>query len=148
MAWGEYISIDTRKFIESSGVKILISTYGASDLDFFLATQNKFVIELEEAMNNDPKLLKAICGKVLVEKIPSVFYFNPWLYLIENTRSGELLYTCLHNKRSSPRIRYNLGDIGKVMKIKDIIIILSKTGHISLVDEAKLQNFPLVFLFC
>lgn len=121
----------------------IIGSYGASDLEINIAHESKFTIGLRKALNEDTKL-----REVLLQQnrgiVPMVFQYNPFDYLIETNDKGELLVTICRTENISPRIRYNIHDLGHAEDFYSIIDTLKQNGHSDLVDLAEL-DFGVLF---
>ena len=61
-------------------------------------------------------------------------------------KKGTLSFTCLRKTRSSPRIRYDLGDIGEIMTVDELVAIAKKYEPTLNITEAKLK-FPVMFVW-
>ena len=72
-----------------------------------------------------------------------VFHYDPMNYHVECDDEDNLLFTCTRNDRSSPRIRYNLGDKGRVYASSDVQALLAKYG---MFQQPK-TNLPLMFVW-
>ena len=145
---GETMSIHVRQMIEEYGVKMVISTYGASDLDINVAGQNIFDKVLGDVIKKDPELLIALCGESVKGKgVPSVFHFNPLYYYIHNDEKGNLYFTAQNDKRASSRIEYSPGDIGFVCKASKLRETLKRFGYDDLLQLQNNSPFPTLFLW-
>jgi len=107
---GEGISEPMRQSL--MGVfKTVIGSYGASDLEINIAHETAFTIALRQALIKDETLRQALL-KQDRGIIPMIFQYNPYDYLFENNDKGELLVTICRLENLSPRIRYNIHDLG------------------------------------
>ncbi len=150
---GEGISEATRELIvcqknESgtitrNGFTKCFSTYGASDLDINIGYESEFEIELRKKCHQNPELAKELFDNN--GSIPMIFHYDPLNYHIEETEDRHLLFTCVRDDRISPRIRYDLGDIGKLMNASDLIAILKKHGIV--MYNYPRTNLPFVFVW-
>ncbi len=121
----------------------VIGSYGASDLEINVAHESTFTIALRRALIEDPHLR----SELLEESrgiIPMVFQYNPYDYLIETNAAGELLVTICRLDNLSPRIRYNIHDLGHVEHFYDLKKKLEALGRHDLV---KLADFDFGVLF-
>ncbi len=91
--------------------KSVIGSYGASDLEINVAHETPFTIALRQALIDDESLRTALL-KQSRGIIPMIFQYNPYDYLFENNSKGELLVTICRLQNLSPRIRYNIHDLG------------------------------------
>lgn len=121
---GEAMSENVYSSILKSGVKEVYSSYGASDLRINIAQQTKFEQKLQLLCKENQQFKKELLGSL--EGTPIFFHFNPLLDYIEETEDGSLLFTDLDESRISPRVRYDLGDKGKVLKVSFVKELLKK----------------------
>lgn len=143
---GESISESQRELILAqpgvrTGFSKCYSAYGASDLDVAIGYETDFAIELRQHLHQNAKLAKEMLGDS--EFVPMIFPYNPLNYHIETDADQNLIYTCVRGDRISPRIRYNLGDRGKIMPHSDLMAILKKHG----IKMKSRTLLPLPFLF-
>lgn len=121
------------------------SSYGASDLDINIGYESDFEIELRK-LCHDPEnkaLAEDLFGKN--EFKPMIFHYDPLNYHIESDEDHKLYYTCVRDDRISPRVRYDLGDIGMTMPVSDLLATLKKHG-IELENHPN-TNLPLLFIW-
>jgi phenylacetate-CoA ligase len=91
--------------------KTVIGSYGASDLEINIAHETDFTIALRQAIVADETLRNALL-KQNRGIIPMIFQYNPYDYLFESNDKGELLVSICRLENLSPRIRYNIHDLG------------------------------------
>lgn len=121
----------------------VVGSYGASDLEINIAHESDFTIALRKALLEDEKLREAL----LVQNrgiIPSVFQYNPYDYLIETNDAGELIVTICRIENLSPRIRYNIHDLGHVIHFYELKKTLRRLGRKDLLKHAEL-DFGVLF---
>ncbi len=121
----------------------VIGSYGASDLEINIAHETEFTVALRKALAEDESLRKALT----IENrgiIPMVFQYNPYDYLIETNEKGELLVTICRLENISPRIRYNIHDLGHVEHFYNLKKKLKKAGRKDLLKKAEL-DFGVLF---
>lgn len=121
----------------------VVGSYGASDLEINIAHETDFSIALRKALAEDPDLRKALL-KQNRGIIPMVFQYNPYDYLFETNQNGELLVTICRTYNLSPRIRYNIHDVGHASKFYDLRRTLKKHGYASLLEKAEF-DFGVLF---
>lgn len=107
---GEGVSEPMRKSLQEV-FKEVVGSYGASDLEINIAHETDFTIALRQALIEDESLRAALL-KQNRGIIPMIFQYNPYDYLFENNQKGELLVTICRKQNLSPRIRYNIHDLG------------------------------------
>ena len=107
---GEGISEPMRKSLQEV-FHTVVGSYGASDLEINIAHETNFTIGLRQALIQDETLRKALLKQ---ERgiIPMIFQYNPYDYLFETNDKGELLVSICRLENLSPRIRYNIHDLG------------------------------------
>ncbi len=138
---GEGMSEGMRDYLGKTFKKVY-GSYGASDLEINIAAENDFTVALRQ---------KILSNKVLSDKVvkhaslPMIFQYNPLDYYIESSGEGELLITLCRKSNISPKIRYNIHDLGHVLRIPELESIL-KEMNMTLSDVGKIQSdLPLLF---
>lgn len=121
----------------------VIGSYGASDLEINIAHESDFTIALRQALAEDTKLSRALL-KQNRGIVPMVFQYNPYDYVIETNDKGELLVTICRLENLSPRIRYNIHDLGHVEHFYDLKSKLKAAGRQDLLKLAEL-DFAVLF---
>lgn len=121
----------------------VIGSYGASDLEINIAHENDFTIGLRKALQQDEKLRKLIL-KENRGIIPMVFQYNPYDYVFETNEKGEILATICRTYNLSPRIRYNIHDLGHASDFYKLRSLLKKHGYGKLLEAADL-DFGVLF---
>jgi phenylacetate-CoA ligase len=121
----------------------VVGSYGASDLEINIAHESKFTIALRKALLQDEGLRDS-----LVQQnrgiIPMIFQYNPYDYLIETNDRGELLVTICRTENISPRIRYNIHDLGHV---EDFYMLKKKLKQLKRDDLLELAEFDFGVVF-
>ena len=87
------------------------SSFGASDLEINIATENDFTIALRQLIADQPDLCRAL-GLPEHSSLPMVFQYNPLDYYVETNEQGELVISICRAGTVAPKLRYNLGDLG------------------------------------
>ena len=121
----------------------VIGSYGASDLEINIAHETKFTIALRKALHEDEQLREAL----IVQNrgiMPMVFQYNPYDYLFETNTKGELLVTINRLENLSPRIRYNIHDLGHVQDFYKLKKLLKACGRQDLLGLAEF-DFGVLF---
>ncbi len=121
----------------------VIGSYGASDLEINVAHETDFTIALRQALIKDETLRQALL-KQNRGIIPMVFQYNPYDYLFENNDKGELLVTICRLENISPRVRYNIHDLGHPEDFYSLKKTLKKLNR---KDLLKLVEFDFGVLF-
>lgn len=139
---GEGISESMRKVLLNNFTDV-VGSYGASDLEINIAHESEFTIALRQALIKDESLRTALL-KQSRGIIPAVFQYNPYDYLFETNKQGELLVTICRLENLSPRIRYNIHDLGHVEQFYDLKKKLKKLGRTDLLELAEF-DFAVMF---
>ncbi|MBA3662233.1 MAG: hypothetical protein H0W64_10915 [Gammaproteobacteria bacterium] len=139
---GQAISEALRDKLLQGGFACVNSSYGASDLDINLGVETDFELGLRKSIEKNPGLARELYGRN--KGLPMVFHYDPFNYHIEVLENDELTLTCNRNDRSSPRVRYDLGDKGRVYAVSDIEALLLKYGIHHLKPKS---NLPLLFVW-
>lgn len=144
---GQAVSEALRDKLIQGGFTSINSSYGASDLDINMGAETRdFETRIRKAIECNPGLARELYGAN--KSLPMVFHFDPFNYHIECLRLGamqdELLFTCNRDDRSSPRIRYDLGDKGRVYAVSDILALLAKYGITNLKPNT---NLPILMIW-
>lgn len=139
---GEGISESMRTALLKKYTNV-VGSYGASDLEINIAHESDFTIALRRAIAEDESLRKALLTQNR-GVIPSVFQYNPYDYVIETNQNGELIVTICRIENLSPRIRYNIHDLGHIEHFYDLKKKLKKLGRQDLLELAEL-DFSVLF---
>ena len=138
---GEGMSEGMRKYLGKSS-KQIYGSYGASDLEINIATENDFTIALRKTLVSNKQLYDKI---VKHGTLPMVFQYNPLDYYIESNEQGELLVTLCRKSNVAPKVRYNIHDLGHVLRFPEFKKIISELGlNISDIGNAQ-SDLPLLF---
>lgn len=121
----------------------VVGSYGASDLEINVAHETDFTIALRQALIDDESLRVALL-KQNRGIIPMIFQYNPYDYLFENNEKGELLVTICRRENISPRIRYNIHDLGHP---EDFYAFKKKLKSLHRDDLLELVEFDFGVLF-
>lgn len=121
----------------------VVGSYGASDLEINIGHETPFSIALRKAIIQDKGLREALL-KQNRGIIPMIFQYNPYDYLMETNEKGELVITICRLQNLSPRIRYNIHDLGHVMDFYELKKTLKAYGHADLLKHAEL-DFAVMF---
>ena len=123
------------------GFNGVYSSYGASDLDINLGAESDDEIFVRKTIEKNPGLARELYGAN--KGLPMVFHYDPMNTHVECDNTDELIFTCTREDRSSPRIRYDLGDKGRIYAASDVQALLSKYG----IFHKLRSNFPLMFVW-
>lgn len=118
-------------------------SYGASDLEINIAAENNFTIALRQLLAKNPELAKKILHHT--GSLPMIFQYNPLDYFIETNEEGELLITLCRNNNVAPKVRYNIHDLGHVLRIPELKKILAE--HNLQIQDISAEHAELPILF-
>jgi phenylacetate-CoA ligase len=121
----------------------VVGSYGASDLEINIAHESKFTIALRQALAEDESLRNALLSQNR-GIVPMIFQYNPYDYLFETNDKGELLVTICRLENLSPRIRYNIHDLGHV---EQFYALKKKLKALGRKDLLKLVELDFAVLF-
>lgn len=142
---GEGMSESMRRYLQDKGITRVYGSYGASDLELNIGAETDLTIALRRLLENRP----ALAARFLQHHgaMPMIFQFNPADFFIETNAEGELIVTICRPGYVSPKVRYNIHDLGHVMRIPELVSILASEG----VDAKDLApgalDLPLLFLY-
>lgn len=139
---GEGMSESMRDYL-TRFYKDVVGSYGASDLEINIAYESDFTIDLRKALSTDKKLRELILRESR-GITPMVFQYNPYDYLFETNDKGELLVTINRTYNLSPRVRYNIHDLGHSIDFYALKRQLNEHGYGHLFDRAEL-DFGVLF---
>jgi phenylacetate-CoA ligase len=143
---GEGMSEGMRDYLLGKGFKRAYGSYGASDLEINIGVESDFTIELRRLLRRDEELAARLLRREH-GVVPMVFQYNPIDYCIESNEAGELVVTLNRTANTSPKIRYNIHDLGHVVRMPEVERILREHGvGLSNLDDSR-TDLPLLFLY-
>jgi phenylacetate-CoA ligase len=142
---GEGMSEGMRNYLLRSFGRVY-GSYGASDLEINLAGENDFTIALRRLLAERADLRERLV-RMPSSDLPMIFQYNPIDYYLETTADGELVVTLSRTRNAAPKIRYNIRDLGHVVRFPELQTVLRDAG-VSL-DELspRRSDLPLLFLY-
>jgi phenylacetate-CoA ligase len=138
---GEGMTEALRDYLERRFDKVR-SGYGASDLTIGIAGETDFTVWLRRRLRTDARLRATLLGPD-EQRLPMVFQYNPLETYLETTADQEILCTLNTTAVQNPKVRYNIGDEGRLMSFDDA---LEAAGH-GPVRAPDRMRLPLLFLF-
>lgn len=120
----EGISENMRAYLLHSFDRV-VGSYGASDLEINLAAETDLTTALRRELRVNRGLREELT-RAESGVLPMVFQYNPLEYVIESNGRGELLVTICRASNLSPRIRYNIHDVGHVLRFRDLLPALRR----------------------
>jgi len=118
---GEGMSEALRTYLQRA-FRQVYSSFGASDLEINIATENDFTIAFRRLLAQHPALGEAL-GLPDHGSLP-----NPLDYLIETNASGELVITICRLDTTAPKLRYCIHDLGCVRRFPRVREALGAMG--------------------
>jgi phenylacetate-CoA ligase len=140
---GEGMSESMRRYIEGKGIARVYGSYGASDLELNIAAETDLTIQLRRLLERHPKLAARILRHT--GATPMIFQYNPADFFIESDASGELLVTVCRPDYVAPKVRYNIHDLGHVLRFRDLAKELRREGLSPDTLDPRALNLPLLF---
>jgi phenylacetate-CoA ligase len=140
---GEGMSEGMRAYL-GRAFREIIGSYGASDLEINIAAESPFTIALRRAMAARADL-RAALTRTEYGVLPMVFQYNPMDYAIETNEHGELLVTLCRAHNASPKIRYDIHDLGHVLRYPDLVRRMATVGMHPRDLGAPHLDLPLLF---
>jgi len=143
---GEGISENMRAYLMKTFRGGVYGDYGASDLEINIASENDFTIAVRKLIVEKPGVRRRLNGP-FGDAIPSVFQYNPLDHLIETNEKGELLITISRLANVSPRIRYNIHDLGRTLSFREARTLLELEGVDISHLPTPLAELPLILMY-
>lgn len=140
---GEGMSESMRRHMQSRGVSHIYGSFGASDLELNIAAETDFTIALRRLLEARPEIAQRLLART--GSLPMIFQYNPAEFFLESTADGELLVTICRPGYVAPKVRYNIHDLGHVVRMPALKMLLAEFDvDISTLDPHAL-NLPLLF---
>ncbi len=121
---GEWISEELREYLLNF-FTVIYGSYWASDLEINMAAESDFSIKLRQEIIKNPEFAADIINQEY-GVIPLIFQYHPLDYYIETSLEWELLVTINRYSNLSPRVRYNIQDLGHVLTMRELKVCLKK----------------------
>lgn len=139
---GEGMSESLRRYMQERGVARVYGSFGASDLELNIAAETDFTIALRRLLESRPD----IAERLLHHRgaLPMIFQYNPAEFFLESTARGELLVTVCRPHYVAPKIRYNIHDLGHVIRTPDVTRILAEFDVDTRTLDPKALDLPLL----
>jgi phenylacetate-CoA ligase len=142
---GEGMSEGMRLYLLRSFRRVY-GSYGASDLEINLAGENDFTIAVRRLIADRSDLRERLV-RVDSTDLPMVFQYNPIDYYVETSSEGELIVTLCRIRNAAPKIRYNIRDLGHVVRFPELRAAL-REARVDLDDlTPRRSDLPLLFLY-
>lgn len=143
---GEGLSEGLRDYLQTRYMRVF-GSYGAADLEVGIAAESDLSIRVRRAIIEDERLRAAL---VRAEHgvTPLVMQYDPLAYHIETNAAGELVFTLNRPWHLSPRVRYNIHDLGHVMRMPMLRRILKDLGREDVLNGVDHnRDLPILFLY-
>jgi phenylacetate-CoA ligase len=140
---GEGMSEALRNYLLRS-FQSLYSSFGAADLEINIAAESDFTIALRRLLAERPELGRALDLRARAS-LPMVFQYNPLDYVIETNEAGELVISICRAQTTAPKLRYNIHDLGCVVRFRDVERALAELGLRPADLAERHLDLPLVF---
>jgi phenylacetate-CoA ligase len=142
---GEGMSEGMRGYLLRSFRRVY-GSYGASDLEINVAAENDFTIALRQLLAERDDLRARLC-RLEHGALPMVFQYNPLDYLVETSAEGTLVVTVSRTRNAAPKIRYDIRDLGHVVRFPELRRTLAEAGVEADGLGARHSDLPLLFLY-
>ncbi len=145
---GEGMTEALRDYLEQRFRKVR-SGYGASDLTIGMAGETDLTVWVRRRLRTDNAFKTALLGND-EQRLPMVFQYNPLETYLETTADDEILCTLTSTAVINPRVRYNIGDEGRLRTLPEVLAAIgdpvarAEAEAALAVDGMKL---PLLFLY-
>ncbi len=123
---GEGMGESMRRYLLQRGAERVFGSYGASDLEINIAAETDFTIALRRLLEVRPELARRLVHHA--GAMPMIFQFNPAEFFIESSVDSELLITICRPGYVAPKVRYNIHDVGHVMRFPELRQLLAEAG--------------------
>lgn len=133
LAGGEGMSEGLRDYLLRRFEKVY-SGYGATDLEIGIAGETPISVAIRRLARDRADVKMALFGSD--SRLPMVFQYNPIMHHVEVNEDREVIFTISRGTLLSPRIRYNVHDVGGVMTNDEMAERLAAVG----VDLAQLRS--------
>ncbi|HEX6700967.1 MAG TPA: hypothetical protein VF101_09580 [Gaiellaceae bacterium] len=125
--------------------KRVYGSYGASDLEINIAAENDFTVAVRRLLAQRDDLLELV-GRPEHGVLPLVLQYNPIDYYVETIDTGELVVTLCRRENTAPKVRYNIRDLGHVVRLRELRRALAGCG-LAFDDLPPHADLPLLFLY-
>lgn len=144
---GEAMTEGLRDYCEERFGRVY-SGYGASDLTIGMGGESDVSVWLRRSMYADDRVREALLGPDET-RIPMVFQYNPLETYLEINGDDEVVVTLNSTAIMSPKVRYNIGDEGRIASFPDVFAALAFDPELQRAFHRAfaVQRMKLPFLF-
>ncbi|WP_145978952.1 phenylacetate--CoA ligase family protein [Gemmatimonas phototrophica] len=142
---GEGMSESMRALFQQRGVARVYGSYGASDLELNIAAETDYTIALRRLLQARPEIARDLVKQQ--GALPMLFQYNPAEFFLETTPDGQLLVTICRPGYLAPKIRYNIQDLGHVVRHAEIARVLTAHGVDITQLAPEVLDLPVLFLY-
>lgn len=125
LAGGEGMSEGLRDYLLRRFAKVY-SGYGATDLEIGIAGETPISVAIRRLALERKDVKLALFGSD--SRLPMVFQYNPVMHHVEVNEDNEVVFTIARSSLLSPRIRYNVHDLGGVLTSDEMAQRLAAVG--------------------
>jgi phenylacetate-CoA ligase len=125
LAGGEGMSEGLRDYLLRRFRKAY-SGYGATDLEIGIAGETPISVAIRRLARDREDVKRVLFGAE--SRLPMVFQYNPVMHHIEVNEHSEVVFTISRGSLLSPRIRYNVHDVGGVLSTDEMAARLATVG--------------------
>ena len=125
LAGGEGMSEGLRDYLLRRFAKVY-SGYGATDLEIGIAGETPISVAIRRLAREREDVKLALFGSD--SRLPMVFQYNPIMHHIEVNEHSEVVFTISRSSLLSPRVRYNVHDVGGVLTSDEMAQRLASVG--------------------
>lgn len=125
LAGGEGMSEGLRDYLLRRFTKVF-SGYGATDLEIGIAGETPISIAIRRLALERDDVKHALFGTD--SRLPMVFQYNPIMHHVEVNENDEVVFTITRGSLLSPRIRYNVHDVGGALTSDEMAARLASVG--------------------
>jgi len=133
LAGGEGMSEGLRDYLLRRFEKVY-SGYGATDLEIGIAGETPVAVAIRRLARDREDVRQALFGRD--SRLPMLFQYNPIMHHADVNEHGEVVFTITRASVLSPRIRYNVHDVGGVCTSAEMAARLAAVG----IDIAQLRR--------
>ncbi|KAB1650465.1 phenylacetate--CoA ligase family protein [Pseudoclavibacter endophyticus] len=144
---GEAMTEGLRDYVEERFGRVY-SGYGASDLTIGMGGESDVSVWLRRSMYADDRVRAALLGPDET-RIPMVFQYNPIETYLEINEHDEVVVTLNSTAIMSPKLRYNIGDEGRIATFPEVYAALAFDPELQRAFHRAfaVQRMKLPFLF-